>query len=223
MTSSVPPPSSSAKCDKYGLIDDFDPAGPLPPEAPARSAAAALPAYEGHAALDVQQLRGELEQAIRQRQEALIDKQQLEGERTILRSKLEQASQGGVHERQQLQQLRSQPRGGALTPHALRTPRPLCDSVSVPPPPGTGHPLPPPLATLGQQQSNASPLFRPTPGAASRKRSAGSGSPSKAAPPPSAAAPLLPQQPRAQTPSPAASTSRTPDANQQQQQQQQHP
>ena len=270
-----PPPAQHAN-----MFDDFYPAGPLPPEAPARSAAAALPAYEGHAALDVQQLRGELEQAIRQRQEALADKQQLEGERTILRSKLEQASQGGVHERQQLQQLRSQldgiraekhkeydttvnklktdlsfksqeleavmrenaqlkaqaaeqqapdqpavggarPRGGALTPHALRTPRPLCDSVSVPPPPGTGHPLPPPLATLGQQQSNASPLFRPTPGAASRKRSAGSGSPSKAAPPPSAAAPLLPQQPRTQTPSPAAPTSRTPDANQQQQQQQQ--
>ena len=264
------------------MFDDFYPAGPLPPEAPARSTATALPAYEGHAALDVQQLRGELLQAIRQRQEALNDKQQLEGERMILRSKLEQASQGGVHERQQLQQLRSQldgiraekhkeydttvnklktdlsfksqeleavmrenaqlkaqaaeqqapdqptaggarPRGGALTPHALRTPRPLCDSGSVPPPPGIGHPLPPPLATLGQQQSNASPLFRPTPGAASRKRSAGSGSPSKAAPPPSAAAPLLPQQPRAQTPSPAAPTSRTPDANQQQQQQQPAP
>jgi len=267
------------------MFEDFDAPGPLQPQD--HSAVTALPAYEGHeghAALDVQQLRGELEQAIRQRQEALNDKQQLEGERMILRSKLEQASQGGVHERQQLQHLKSQldgiraekhmeydstvnklktdlsfksqeleaamrenaqlkaqaaeqqqapgqaarlptaggarPRGGALTPHALRTPRPLCDSGSVPPQPGIGHPLPPPLATLGQQQSNASPLFRPTPGAASRKRSAGSGSPSKAAPPPSAAAPLLPQQPRAQTPSPAASTSRTPDANQQQQQQQ---
>ena len=204
------------------MFDDFDPAGPLPPQAPARSAATARPAGEGHGTLEVQRLRAELDQAIRQRQEALDDNQRLEGERTILRSKLEQASQGGVQERQQAQQLRSQldsiraerhkeydttvnklktdlsfksqeleavmrenaqlkaqvaeqqapdqarPRGGALTPHALRTPRPLRDSVSVPPPPGIGQPLPPPLATLAQQQSNASPLFRPTPGAASR-------------------------------------------------------
>ena len=125
--------------------------------------------------------------------------------------------------------------GAAMTPHAQH--RRLSDPAGVPPPPGfamgAGGFAEQPYHNAPSPAAAPSPLFRATPSGTSRKRRAGSGSPSKVTPPPNAGAPLLPHAQHAQTPSPRVpppapgpSTLRTPSAalppHQQHQQNQQH-